>query len=70
MQTSVQGICKRVLLDNIPLKLAIKKFTTNGGKRVLLDNIPLKLFFRTRLSNLCKRVLLDNIPLKPKIFYI
>ena len=33
---------KRILLDNIPLKLSCTFSNLNFGKRILLDNIPLK----------------------------
>ena len=33
---------KRILLDNIPLKLKRLYENTEGSKRILLDNIPLK----------------------------
>ena len=42
MNFLLSSLCKRVLLDNIPLKpLSILDKIANS-KRVLLDNIPLK----------------------------
>ena len=34
--------CKRILLDNIPLKRYLAYLDELRGKRILLDNIPLK----------------------------
>ena len=61
---AIRDICKRILLDNIPLKHDDEGNFLGNGKRILLDNIPLKRDRSCKSPQHRKRILLDNIPLK------